>query len=406
MIMITEKILSKKLTSQLSKKQDSLQKQPAVFANNYIVPNQINFNYVLVGNNIMPVYNDRVPARAGIKIWIGYDALDQSKGKSKRFQVLGTRSEDAAGGQSVSSSGSPHAKSHEWNAEGGGQDPLHVHQRAITFLRVGISTIAGNVKLYKGKIWTGTAFKNIPTQNIDLSTQIPSTPGKAAFVMISIDTSGAVVQTKGSEVNIEDLAEADRPAVPADTAFVSACVRVYYGQVKPQEGRANTDFDDLRFSGWNNGGGGGISDAPSDGTLYGRKDAAWAAVVGGGGSAGLLFEANRITNQSITAHVTPLDYDDVAVNVDSCFAAGIFTAPSDGLYMVVVTATSTTAQFVINEYINGVRKSDGGMMDGKRTNNTFVEFLNAGQTFELRTGNNFTIEGSSTYNWIRIVKLS
>lgn len=33
------------------------------------------------------------------------------------------------------------------------------------------------------------------------------------------------------------------------------------------------------------GGGGGITDAPSDGTLYGRKDAAWEAVTGGGGPA-------------------------------------------------------------------------------------------------------------------------
>jgi len=144
-----EKILSKHISSRLNKKQDSLQKQPAVFADNYIVPNQINFNYVLVGNNIMPVYNDRVPARAGVKIWVGYDAIDQSKGKLKRFQVLGTRSEDAAGGQSLSASGSPHAKSHEWNAEGGGQDPLHVHQRAVTFLRCQTSKTNGKIKLHK-----------------------------------------------------------------------------------------------------------------------------------------------------------------------------------------------------------------------------------------------------------------
>ena len=250
--MKSEKIFARKIESRLAKKQDNMQKQPAVFAQTVIVPNQINFNYVVIGDKTVPVYNDRVPARAGIKIWVGYDAIDSSNGrKLGRFQVLGTRSEDAAGGQSISSSGNKHAKSHEWNAEGGGQDLLHVHQRAITFLRVGVSTIAGNVKLYKGKIWTGTTFMNIPTQNIDLSAQIPSTTGKAAFVMITIDTSGAIVQTKGSEVDIADLAEVDRPDVPADTAYVSACVRVYEGQIKPQEGRVNTDFDDVRFTGWN-----------------------------------------------------------------------------------------------------------------------------------------------------------
>lgn len=282
--MKAEKKFINKMNDRLAKKQDEMQKQPAVFAKNIIVPNQINFNYVTIGDKTVAVYNDRVPARAGVKIWVGYDALDQSRGKSKRYQVLGTRSEDPTNGQAISLSGSPHAKSHEWLADGGGGDVLHVHQRAITFLRVGVSQTAAHVKLYKGKIWTGTDFKNVPTQEIDLTAQIPSTAGKAAFVLITIDNTGAVVQTKGSEVNIEDLAETDRPAVPADTVFVSCCVRVYTGQVKPQEGRANTDFDDLRGT-WSPSGS-GISDAPSDGTPYVRKDAGWLQVLSiDGGSA-------------------------------------------------------------------------------------------------------------------------
>ena len=40
-------------------------------------------------------------------------------------------------------------------------------------------------------------------------------------------------------------------------------------------------------------GGGGIPDAPSDGKTYGRKDAAWAEVTSGGGSAAIALWANR-----------------------------------------------------------------------------------------------------------------
>lgn len=254
-----QKQLSRKLSSQLDKKQDQLLKQPAVFARNFIVPNQINYNYVIISGNIVPVYNDRVPARAGVKIWVGYDASDQSNKKRKKFQVLATRSEDPSGGLAAPMGYAP-AKRYEYNAEGGGQDPLYVHQRAITFLRVGTSKTNGCVRLNKGKIWTGTAYKNIATQEIDLSAQVPSTTGKAAFVLITIDTSGVVVQTKGSEVDIDALAEADRPAVPVDTAYPGPLcfVRVYEGQVKPQEGRVNTDFDDVRFAGWSQTDDGGV----------------------------------------------------------------------------------------------------------------------------------------------------
>lgn len=43
------------------------------------------------------------------------------------------------------------------------------------------------------------------------------------------------------------------------------------------------------------GGGGGIPDAPSDGKIYGRKDAAWEEVVGGGGNSAVQTEAGDYT---------------------------------------------------------------------------------------------------------------
>src|SRR5690606_31775803 len=44
-------------------------------------------------------------------------------------------------------------------------------------------------------------------------------------------------------------------------------------------------------------GGGGILDAPSDGTTYGRKDGAWAAVAGGSGSGDVVGPASAVNNR-------------------------------------------------------------------------------------------------------------
>jgi len=255
------KIFSNKIKLRLALKQDETQRQPGVLGDGFgavTVPGLSNFNYVTIGDKVLPVFNNRVPAQAGIKIWVGYEPDQSDKVyKNKLFQVLSTRSETPAGVE-VGYVGYAPAKRYEWNASGGGQDPLSVHLRAFSPLKLGVSSAGGmNVELYKGNVNDGTDFIPIARQNINLSAHIPTTAGKAALVMISIDNTGAIIQTKGSEVDITALAPSDRPSVPADTLFVCGCVRVYYGQTAIQEGRINTDFDDLRFPGLFGGGGGG-----------------------------------------------------------------------------------------------------------------------------------------------------
>ncbi len=239
---------AKRLKSRLDRKQNRLDKQPGIMGDasgNLTVAGLDNFVYVSIGDKALPVFNNRVIPQAGVKVWVGY-----SDEEPTLYQVLSTRSESPSQVNEGGFTGYAPAKRYEWLATNGGQDPLHVHNRAISFLKIGTSATGGmNVNLYRGFIWTGAMFLHVAQQDIDLTSFIPVTAGKAAFVLITIDTTGTVVTTDGADVNIELLdPDADIPAVPAGTAFVCGAVRVYNGQTAVQEARTNTDFVDLRLT--------------------------------------------------------------------------------------------------------------------------------------------------------------
>lgn len=280
--MKARKQLSNKLKQRFDEKQNELDRRPAVMgdgAGNLYVTGFDNFVYVTMGDKAVPVFNNRVPPQTGVHVWVGYAAEEPTL-----FQVLSTRSESPAGVQTGFVGYAP-ARRYEWMARNGGQDPLSVHLRAFTPLKLSVSPEGWMfVDLYRGFVYSSGAYIAVPRQNIDLYAQIPTTAGLAAFVLITINTSGTVVQTKGSEVNIEVLAITDIPAVPAGTAFVCGAVRVYYGQLEVQEGRTNTDFVDLRFPGYAGGGLWQPLDAdltsiaglsPADDDVIQRKAGAW-----------------------------------------------------------------------------------------------------------------------------------
>lgn len=244
-----EQEVRKEFRRRFASKQDVLGKVPAEMGDgngNLEVDGEADRIYVRIGGKPVPVFNNRVPNQAGTQVWVGFLPEEPT-----RRQVLSTRG-DAPTGENRGYLGYAPARRYEWHALNGGQDPLYVHQRALTALRLSVSDtvpVPGEllVNLYRGFVYNGTRFYQIARQDLDLSAQVPSTTGKAAFVLISIDNTGAVVQTKGSEVDIDLLAITDIPTIPADTAWVSGAVRVYYGQEKVQEGRTNTDFVDLRW---------------------------------------------------------------------------------------------------------------------------------------------------------------
>lgn len=262
------KKFSRNLKQRFDKKQNELRRQPGVMGDgigNLVVAELESFVYVTIGDKAFPVFNNRVPPQIGVKVWVGYAPEEPTL-----FQVLSTRGETPAGVETGFVGYAP-ARRYEWHAVSGGQDPLNVHLRAFTPLKLGVSNTENfltlYVDLYRGFVFTGTQYVSIARQDLDLYAHIPTVAGKAALVLITINDAGAVIQTKGSEVNINALTLSNLPAIPAGTVFVCGAVRVYTGQTSVQEGRINTDFVDLRFPGYFTGGGTSIPIVTSDPTL-------------------------------------------------------------------------------------------------------------------------------------------
>ncbi len=238
--------LVKKLNQRFAEKQNEYFKQPGTLGDGSgnLYPSGLSGHvYAVVAGNIETVRCTRVSPRLGRKVWIGYSPEEPSV-----YQVLSTLSDGSS--TTVEGAGYAPAKRYEWLATGGGQDPLHVHLRAFSPLKIGMSSSGGmNVDLYRGFVYDGTDYIAINRQTFDLTSYIPATADKAAFVLFSIDDTGTVIKTDGADVDISTLAINDIPSVPDNTLFVCGAVRVYNGQTAVQEGRTNTDFVDLRFPG-------------------------------------------------------------------------------------------------------------------------------------------------------------
>lgn len=88
------------------------------------------------------------------------------------------------------------------------------------------------------------------------------------------------------------------------------------------------------------GGGGGISDAPSDGTAYNRKDAAWVAASSGGGGGDLERLAQVIVTGSA---VTDIDFTGLDLDADGIYQIEVFVKPgATGQHLVAMYYSGDT----------------------------------------------------------------
>lgn len=275
-----------------------------------------NLYYCRVGGAIQIVYNDRVPAQSGLLVDLGRDTVMGGE-KPGIFKVLSTRSAAPGGEGNGIQVGYAPAIRYQWMAQGGGQDVLWVQQRQFMPLRVGPTTGTDmNISIYPGVVWSGLAEIAIANQTLSMTAHIPATSGEAALVLITLDSTGTLIATKGTEFTLASVTDdndmlSNLPGVPEGTIYVSAAVRVYNTQVAIQETRTNTDIIDLRSMSY-----GPITVTRGHGGFYAYDKAipfqisvsdtyhALHLVTAGDFTAGLLFGFTFFAGRAVDANIT------------------------------------------------------------------------------------------------------
>lgn len=250
----------------------------------------------VAGGAAQAVYNDRVPPINNLLVDVGNTIEDPRK-----FQVLGARSYNPGGVGSTPQTGYAPAIRYEWMAPGGGQDPLHVQLRQYMPLRHGPSS-GMTIQLQPGLVYTPSgSVVNVASQTASMTAHIPATTGKAALVLITVNTSGTLVATKGTEYTLTDkttpaLVLAMLPAIPASTIYVCGAVRVYNGQTAVTEGRISSDIIDLRDSGINS----TMSSITAHASTHISTGSDPIAAAVAGGASGLLTGADKTKLDGVT----------------------------------------------------------------------------------------------------------
>ena len=186
---------------------------------------------LMAGYN-MPVVIQRLPHRPQD---YGIVDLDISAWPSQA-------SGDNTGGWDGSAYVGKHANQH-WYFGG---DPMLVHLRAFTPLRV---YAAGGmyIGVQPGIIPRAGVDLNIAGQVISLSDEIPLVSGQQRYSLITLDSNGLLAVTRGTVVTgLMGLSLANVPDTPAGH-FRLAAVRCYYGQTSINESATSTDIIDLRW---------------------------------------------------------------------------------------------------------------------------------------------------------------
>ncbi len=211
-----------------------------------------NHCYVRIAGKSQAIYNDRVPYKNNLEVVCGYDELGSSE-KPGKFMVLSSRTAAPGGTGVVVATVGKHGKTHQLFRSDGGTDVSWIDNRQIIDLQTWPYS-GMQVHVYQGIVDIGGGiYKLVPSQLLDLTAHIPTTPGNAALVLITVNTSGALVVTKGAEFVLADMTTADLmlaniPYEPSNTAEALSAVRVHYGQIEVQMSASNLDIIDLRRS--------------------------------------------------------------------------------------------------------------------------------------------------------------
>jgi len=203
------------------------------------VPGEKNKHYATdpASGSVFVVHNLKTPARAGMYVEIGED--DLSPGIT---QVLGIHLYEEAEygvGPNVGEHGANHLR--------GGSDPSYIDLKQIINLLAFPGT-GLTVKIYGGYAinCSGSTLVHSLGGVVDLTSYIPSS-GHRKYILISLNASGVLTVTDGTEVDSVDLAIIDAPDIP-DTYAPICFVRLRYGQTTISDAYADPDIIDLRYT--------------------------------------------------------------------------------------------------------------------------------------------------------------
>lgn len=206
--------------------------------------------YYHEGELVAEIINVLAPPILELWVWIGKDPIDGI------YQVIKVDANQSGGPSSPPVAGYAPASRYGY----GGADPVYISIRQITDLRPSVND-GMLLHIAEGLVETPAGWLYFGAKTLNVASYIPTAPNTAAFVLVTIDSSGAIAVTDGADVSpLTDLVAvpspdylfSNIPAKPADTAKTVCAVRVYktvdnIPQTAMAESLAYTDLVDLRF---------------------------------------------------------------------------------------------------------------------------------------------------------------
>lgn len=146
-------------------------------------------------SQVRQVLNKKVEAADELEVTLGY--LDDEPGI---LQVLGISTSTIVGDDGSLSGIQAHGQSHAW----GNYDPVFIDQRQTTYGYLRANSPA-SMALNVDELWyvgtSGAITRFIATSTASLAAYVPTTPGQAAWVCVTVNSLGALVYTSGSAFN-------------------------------------------------------------------------------------------------------------------------------------------------------------------------------------------------------------
>jgi hypothetical protein len=226
-----------------------------------------------------PLLQVEIGKRVGSSVW-------EVKGTAQPFSV------PASSGPTMPNHGERHRFP---NA-----DTVWIDRKQIRHLTVLVSNASNFiVKLFGGIMLTANGITKIATQTVDLSSYVPAVG--AVFVSIESDDDGVVTVNAGTGFDAPTIATVDDIPSPAAGKYTRAYVLLYDGQTALSNNDIVVpmppDFNPVSL----------LAEAPEDGQLYGRKDAAWEVVPESSGSGTV---AELLMEDGVTFPPVPLTNED------------------------------------------------------------------------------------------------